>query len=167
MIFYIILYAVPILFVLAILEKYRVTNLDLKAENAIRKVRNDLRLAAINNPRIMNDSGFQRIDWLIAATEKHIKNANLWVLMYKFYAIKTTTKKPDILFGGNHELKKHYDEFREICARYLLSKNVFFVLFIFGINLTTKGLSKKVRGFVERVQRDATATFYQQELQYY
>jgi hypothetical protein len=167
MILSIVIYIVPIIVLFWRFERYRIKNLDLKIQNDMRKLRNRLRMSAINGSKITKDKGYQDIDYVIVRSEKKIQDFNIWVILYEnFVAKKNHEKKQKIMFGGNEDLRSFYNEYRDIAVKYIIHKNVVFLLLYHIAKLLAKRLYSKMTRLIVDVRNDISNAVWRQQLQY-
>jgi hypothetical protein len=168
----ILLYILPILFIVRIFNHYRSKNLDLKAENDVRALRNKLRWSAIEGKKIKKHPGFIHVDYVIARSEPEIKRINIWVIFYEVAFKKRRNKQLErnystgTYFSDNLELKQFYNDYADITLRYLIRRSLF-TLFILAITMKiTKNVSSRVTRFIANTKQNLRLYLLQQNERY-
>ena len=165
-----VIYILGILCLVRLAESYRKKNLTLICENQLRALRNQLRLQAIDNPKIANHPSFSTIDAYIAQTEPVLNRVNLWIILYEVFVIKRKSDRKPIDFKGNSDLKKFYDDYINLYLGYLLRKNIFVLALSLitvnttkkvstGINLWLEGTKNKIRDYLAINQQSGYSPF--------
>jgi hypothetical protein len=144
----ILLYLIPFFLTIRLLNRYRASNMDLSAEYEIRKLRDQLRLAAIDNKKLKKEPLIYHVDDLINQTDPVVKTINIWVVIYETI---TRRNKARIQKSNSdcEEATNFYNRYSDIVARNLVRKSIFSLVLIKMCMNATLHISERFSRFIE------------------
>jgi len=130
-------YVVPVLIVVAIINRRRVNNVDLDFQYRFYRLRDELRSLVINKKIDRNDPSFILLDEKITMASGSFSRMNIILLLYAITFVKLDSDKvPTLTFAKNKKYKNSgllvdiNERYNNMFYKYLLRKYIYLLFVI-------------------------------------
>ena len=152
-----IIFIILVLFTIKLLNYYRASIINLKAENKLVSLKNNLRLKAIYGDIDSKSINFIHLDESISISLKCISQISVFDLIYFYYTnrkeinnLTTPPKGKSDKYKGVELVTKYELEFKDILINHFIYKNIVSIIFFLLPILIIKFIRDLFTGFIAR-----------------